>query len=143
MCRQQELMALNEAFSSDKDYLYIEKVILEYFDVNILDLYSKTRKRNTNVVPRYFMWFFNHFATKYANSSLARRSGFDHATIGHAINIIIAFLIAGDKDIKTHYFKLKEILKEKFDVKKIEEDVAEAIFNAEVKSRLRSSGNGK
>ena len=81
---------------------YIQKVVSDYFEMDIETLCSKSRKRNI-VQARQIAMFF---AKKYTKSSLAnigsQIGNRDHATVLHACKTVDN-LLETDKEFKAHF----------------------------------------
>lgn len=88
---------------------YIQKVVSDYFDMDIETLCSKSRKRNI-VQARQLAMFF---AKKYTKSSLAnigsQIGSRDHATVLHACKTVDN-LLETDKEFKGYYEEINKKL---------------------------------
>ena len=67
---------------------YIQKVVCDYFDLNIDSLKSKTRKRNI-VQARQLAMYFSKQLTKSSLANIGAQCGEkDHATVLHACKTV-------------------------------------------------------
>jgi chromosomal replication initiator protein len=89
---------------------YIQKVVCDYFDINIDMLNSKTRKREI-VQARQLSMFFAKRMTKASLASIGLHCGNkDHATVLHACRTVNN-LIETDKQFKTYVDELEKKIK--------------------------------
>ncbi len=89
---------------------YIQKVVCDYFDINIEMLNSKTRKREI-VQARQLSMFFAKRLTKASLASIGLHCGNkDHATVLHACRTVNN-LIDTDKQFKTYVDELEKKIK--------------------------------
>jgi chromosomal replication initiator protein len=89
---------------------YIQKVVCDYFDINIDMLNSKTRKREI-VQARQLSMFFAKRMTKASLASIGLHCGNkDHATVLHACRTVNN-LVETDKQFKTYVDELEKKIK--------------------------------
>jgi chromosomal replication initiator protein len=89
---------------------YIQKIVCDYFDINIDMLNSKTRKREI-VQARQLSMFFAKRMTKSSLASIGLHCGNkDHATVLHACRTVNN-LIETDKQFKTYVEELEKKIK--------------------------------
>jgi chromosomal replication initiator protein len=89
---------------------YIQKIVCDYFDINIDLLNSKTRKREI-VQARQLSMFFAKRMTKASLASIGLHCGNkDHATVLHACRTVNN-LIDTDKQFKTYVDELEKKIK--------------------------------
>lgn len=76
-----------------------QKIVAEYFNVDIAKLKDKTRKREIVTARQVAMYFCKHF-TKHSLKSIGSHfGGRDHSTVIHAINTV-ENLMSWDRDYK-------------------------------------------
>jgi chromosomal replication initiator protein len=86
---------------------YIQKIVCDYFDINIDTLNSKTRKREI-VQARQLSMFFSKKLTKSSLAAIGLHCGNkDHATVLHACRTVNN-LIETDKQFKVYVDEIEK-----------------------------------
>lgn len=96
----------------------VKNIILSYFRISEEQLYRKTRKRDENVIPRQFAyWWTRHLSQgKVSLEATGKFFGwFDHATVLHGVRTINRLLEPpADKLIQSYMSELQVIFNEYF-----------------------------
>ena len=121
------LISITHPVLIHRDEQTIRSVILDYFNISLVELLSSARFQGNNVIPRHFLCFFTKAILDISIEKIGKiLGGKHHTTILHSIGMVCNWLESGDKEMMKHYDSICAILEYKrFDVDKIHDYLLE------------------